>query len=235
MDLASFKQEVLAHYMDQDHLVTVDRDPGKWSTGNGLLHTGIFYLILGINNAAEYSDRGQFASIVRACWSHGISGLLDRNPGRPDKESQDDYIGIMAAAYLLSSPVAVEILNYGKRNFFSYDNTNPNRFVLSACHLRFPGLIGFYRLCCRQDPGWLQREALFFKLCQSIPDNTQTNILGWIMNQVIKWQSSYLYEEAVDWEKRLFQKYKTLGNLFSGYFGPNHPFSKINSPGGLIQ
>src|SRR6267154_669901 len=118
MDKLHFKEQILNYYLDGDGQVTVDKNPTKWSTGNGLLHTGLFYMILAINQILDDADKLRFRKAVDDCWvraksGHVIPGLLNRNPGRPDLEGQDDYVGVCGGSYCVRDDSASNIVIYG--------------------------------------------------------------------------------------------------------------------------
>lgn len=234
MDKASLKQEVLDHYLDDDLQVTIDRDPGHWSTQNGLMHTGVFYTILGINNLVEYADKDRFNRAVKACWANGIPGLLNRNPGRPDLEAHDDYIGVCAASYFLQSMVGTDILNYGENNLFCYNNVHPGTFTLQCWQGKFPGIVGFYRMAANRSPGNFQTLAILTNLHLGVKERADQNILMWLMVSVFRSQSSRFNDAIAWWDSELRLKYGTLGNMFKEYFGNSHPFAKINSMNGIL-
>jgi hypothetical protein len=238
MTAQEFKQEILDHYLDQDLQVTVDRGPSKWTTGNGLLHCGIFYTLLSLSNILDRDDCDRFNKAVFQCWVKSgnitVFGLLNRDAGRPDHEAHDDYIGVCAASFFTHSNVSALINSYGAGNHYSYDNTNPYKFDFGSWHARFPGLIGFYRLSCSLPPGWAQTLMLLAHFKFGASDNAKDNILDWLMAQVIKRSSSRFNGAIESWEKSLGEQFHSLGDIFAPYFGSAHPFSKIKSLSGVL-
>jgi hypothetical protein len=228
----SFKEEVLNSYLDEEGLVSIDKNPSKWSTGNGLLYTGIFYSLLALDNKLTAEDIARFAVAVNRCWldRYGFTyeGLLERNDKREDLEAHDDYIGICAASYLLKTDHAKKIVEYGKQNFWSYNNVEPGRFVLRTWHGRFFGLIGFYKMAANEDPGWLQRKLLKYSITGAAAknDNSGELILMWLKTLVARQYSDEYKMEVGFWKSAITARFGSLTNLFSKYFGSNHPFSK---------
>lgn len=143
----SAKQDVLDHYLDVDGLVTIDRDPSKWSTGNGLMHLGFFTCLLAGGDNLTAADVVRFNSAVRGC--QVAPGLYDRNPGRPDADSHDDANGVVSGSVVCGLPFHRDVLIYGLKHFFFYDNVDQtfNGWKdLWAFRLRFPFVVLWYFL-----------------------------------------------------------------------------------------
>ena len=231
MTIEEFRHEVLFHYLDRDLLVALDRDPSEWSTGNGLLHLGLFMVVLYRQGILDGSTAAIFDKAVNQCYvkdllKQPILGLLNRNPGRTDMESRDDYIGVAAASALLCTRHAPDIRKYGEQNGFNYNNQDPGKFTWNSWHGRFLGLPGFYAMCAGKNPGIVQNMALKLKLF-FYPKEFQGEILMWVMTQVLK-RLTPQYDGLINrFEKHLTQKYPNLGSLFLPYFGESHPFSKL--------
>lgn len=143
----SAKDEVVQHYVDQDSLVTIDRDPGRWTTGNGLMHLGFFTCLLAGSDELTAADVVRFNSAVRGC--QVAPGLYDRNPGRPDADSHDDANGVVSGSVVCGLPFHRDVLLYGLKHFFFYDNTDQTFDGwkdLWALRLRFPFVVLWYFL-----------------------------------------------------------------------------------------
>lgn len=222
----SFKSEVLQHYLDVDGLVALDREPTRWSTGNGLLYTGLFYTLLALNGELDEEDRARFAKAVARCEVE--PGLYNRNPGRPDWEAHDDYVGVAAASYFLKAPFAGDIVDYGEINEWCFDNTKPGELSLKAYHGRFPGRIGFYYMATGSKPGFFRRVA-FSSAVKN--DTTETRrdagevILRWLQVQVAK-DLGVCPIACEDWEQSFKIAWGDEATLFRvALNAPEHPFS----------
>jgi hypothetical protein len=96
MNIQEFRQEVLSHNLESHDLhVTPVKDPGHWSTANGLLYASMFYTLLRLNDCLTDEDRFRYITAVDRCWVRNgdgsiVDGLLNRNFGRPDEQAQDD-------------------------------------------------------------------------------------------------------------------------------------------------
>lgn len=231
----NFRDEVVSHFMDEEGLVSVDRDPARWSTGNGLLHTGLFYTLLKLRGELDAgTDVGKFDRAVNRCWTDldglPVQGCLERNDGRKDLEAQDDYVGVMAASYHLRTQHAGLICLFGEEHGWCYDNQNPLHPALRTCHLRFPGLVGFYRIAAGKSPGWAQIPLLAASILAnsfSPKDATTGKMLTWLIVGVVR-EKNWLIDRAISiWERRMRSQYETLGKLFEPYFGASHPLSTV--------
>lgn len=163
----SAKAEVLQHYLDEDGQITVDRDPSKWSTGNGLMHLGFFMCLLWGSDQLELADEIRFYNAVKACEDE--PGVYDRNPGRNDRNAHDDANGIVAASVCAKAIWGMpwfhkEVLIHGLKNFFIYENVD-GKFNglrdLWACRLRFPFIILWYFLVNQWLRGLLPIMLIF--------------------------------------------------------------------------
>lgn len=225
----NFKGEVLNHYMDREGLVTIDRNPTPWSTGNGLMHTGVFYTILFLRGEIDESDLKRFTSAVDGCWEGPleapIAGLLERNNNREDLQAHDDY-HVMTASFLLGTYHARMVERYGSSHFWSFNNVTPGKFTLQTWHGRFPGHVGYLRLCADKKPGLFQN----FLLDQSIGFNVYSKdatskILCWLKIQVAKIKG-YCKDSIEFWEEKLVDQFGSMEMVFAQYFGHNHPFAR---------
>lgn len=234
MKIEDFKQEIYAHYFDKDYQVTIDRDPGKWSTLNGLLHAGFFYVLCAKHGAISDFDREMFSKMVDMVWVEGYPGLMHRHQNHGDiKQAHDDYIGVMAASYYLKTNHAIKIYEYGQKNCFKFDNQNPEpKFFQSwsSWHGRFPGLIGYYSLCYQDPPGNAQTVLLVQALKEKISERADAGLLGWLKAQVIGQQSSRFNESLKVWNDNFFKQWGSLQNCAKAYFGEKHPMAELPEP-----
>lgn len=123
------KEDVQLHHTDEDGQVTVDRDPSKWSTGNGLMHLGLFIAFLSYLKILYESDKEDVNAALEACEKE--PGNYNRNPGRGDLIAQDDLEGVAVADILTGDGKRIdEILWYGIKHFLFWNNTD--KFTINA-------------------------------------------------------------------------------------------------------
>lgn len=238
-----FKEEVLSQFMDEEGLVTIDRNPTPRSTGNGLLFTGLFYTLLHKMREATAEDVARFSRTVDGCWEgpYGDAryvGLLERNDGREDAEAQDDYYGVVAASFHLGTEHASQIHDFGYLHWWCFDNVDPGSLTPRFCHLRFPGLVGLYKAAVKpHHPGFLHNHLIAGKIltnAYSSKDDIDGKIMTLLMISVLE-QIDYcaLVGDAMNvWKKQFRKNYGTIGRMVAPYFDKpsnsfDHPFSKL--------
>lgn len=230
--MSQFKDEILEHYIDSDFLITSDRDPqGVWSGGNQLLTTACYYILLCLMDGIELDDITLFCKAFQKCEVRTYTGLLNRNPDRPDLESWDDY-HIATASYFLKTMDADCIYRYGSNNNWCFDNTNPGKFSFSNWHGRYPGQIGYYALCADKSPGFIQASLLTGNiLANAYSTSADAKIKGWLRYLVVSESNHPSYKKVCAiWEKKFKEQFGTLGRMFAAYgYKPNHPFTQIDS------
>lgn len=224
----SFKQEVLDHYMDKDLLVTIDRDPTPWSTGNGLLYTGLFYTLLTLRNELTKEDCERFEKAVRGCEVDGYHGLYHRNPGRTtDLEAHDDYIGIAAGSFFTNTPMAREIWTYGDCNSWCFNNLDPGKKSPNVWQGRFIGIVCFYTMAAKEDPSFFQKLLFNSAIRGSIDSNNVSGkILAWLQVQVAK-KANVCPKACELFEQSIVDDFGGITGLLSQYFPAGHPFGQV--------
>lgn len=231
MNAESFKDEVLSNYLDNQKLVSILFNPPNLSTGNGILFTGIFYYLLFVNDLLDAKDKLRFYNAIYLCYvesqdGHPYYGLLNRNPGRLDLEAQDDYIGAALCSSVGNKQIAKDIACYGSSNHWSYDNQRPFSFSLRCWHSRFPGLVGFYKICADYKLNIFNVMWIFVKLLCPISMDASDVILDWLMMRAFKRRLIFKYLVKY-WEYRFLKIYGELSRVMKIYYGESHPFSKI--------
>lgn len=227
-DVDGFKKEVTEHYMDIDGLVTTDKDPTtRWTGGNQLLATGIYYLLLVQNAAITIQDKANFSLAIKKCYVGPDVPVLNRNPGRHDDEAVDDYYGVCAAARYLGSPISKEIKDYGSENSYFFNNINPTNHDLHHWFGRFPGFPGFLSLCAGEEASWFQRLLLQMVIRSGCSGDSGDDIKKWLQVQVATLNAKTYINQIEVWSESFRNTYSSLGMLFMSY-GGSHPFVKYN-------
>lgn len=228
MDL---RREIFEHYVDRDGLVTIDRDPTPQSTGNGLLFTSIYLVLQKLRGEITDEDGNKFIKPILNCQIE--PGLYNRNPGRPDREAWDDYVGIAAVGAMLYRFFSTEIVQYGSRNAWCFNNENPGHFKPWAWHGRFLGLIGVYLMAAGQQPSFLQKLLIGSMLRSGVArDNADpgAKITTWLKTVIVKNYSAHWDDDILEFNRSIVKHFGSLSGLFACYFGPTHPFSVTAHP-----
>lgn len=123
-------------YSDCDGLVQDARqDRSKTgfhaTNGNGVLYTSEAFVFMSAHADVKPEDRENFAHLVQDVQVE--RGLINRSPPRghqpgAGKEGWDDYVGLVAASHALGGDargVARDVLEYGIRTGFLFNNINP--------------------------------------------------------------------------------------------------------------
>jgi hypothetical protein len=226
-------KEVQEHYWDRG-LVTRDRDPSIDSTGNGLLHMSLFYLILQKTHQLSPLDRNAFIETVDSCWKE--PGLLNRSPTKKDLESRDDYVGVCAISALLETDHAMQIVKYGAEHGWSYDN-DPLPFqwnnvvdyvthVVSAKHSKFIGIVPFYKQCAGLEIDAMDEYLLAEHIRRDIhSDDVSGKMMTLLMSHVAHGEE--IGFELVRWRSDFNSRYPNIGSMLSLVFGADHPLAKV--------
>lgn len=223
-----FKQEIYAHYVDKDGLVTIDRDPTPNSTLNGLTYLGLFITRLAVAGELEIKDVEHFEKVVRSCYQ--AVGLLNRAPGVRNLNGWDDYNSVCAASYFTGSPFARDILQWGAAHEDRWNNEDLEDITsLRAWITRRPGLKGLFELCAHQTISNTGITGLCMMLrFLSDEDKTHENskFLSWMQVQVMK-REGIAPEVCQAFEYNLQKTFGGIGGCFAAYCGkPDHPLSR---------
>lgn len=232
MDLAVWKQDIYDHYMDAALQVTVDRGAPDNSTGNGLLHLGLFVSIIGVGGAITYResdtyDRAINLAMVQNRDGSQIKGLFSRSFWKlGEAQSWDDYIGICAGSFWTNHPAARWVYEYGKKNNWSFDNLNPYKFSWRKWFGRFIGFPQFVKMCSGKKTNVLENLMIALKIVFTDISASDSCMKTYIIITVAR-DCSLLSE----WASRLTlarirRKYHSVGLSFAPYFqSVDHPLT----------
>lgn len=220
----SNKNELVQHYIDADLQITVDRDPLKWSTGNGLLHSGLFVCLLKDSLQLTQVDASRFEGCVSMC--EVVPGVYDRNLGRKDANAHDDSIGIAAGSVICDSRFHKDVLKHGLNSFFTYDNVDNNfNFGLDwwSFRLRFPHIVLWYFLI-NGKLRLLSPLLLLYILIDSMQSKRADSfLLNYCMITALS-EESGMWSRFKKWWINKFDLPKKLAE----YFGEAHPIVALS-------
>lgn len=221
----SARDEVISHYTDQDLQVTVDRDPGKWTTGNGLLHSGLFICMLHGSDQIERTDMLRFSNAVEMC--EVVPGVYDRNQGRKDQNAHDDAVGVVSGSVLCNLHFNIDVLWHGITHLFCYDNVD-NKFNgikdLWSFRGRFPVHIAWY---------FALGNKLFLPtvllVLTSIALNKNTTKSDVKLQAYCMLESLSCKYEFLSGFRSWWLKGANLPGAVASYFGQDHPLVKLST------
>lgn len=125
--LQLLKQQLINEYLDEDLQFTIDRFPTKWSSGNGLMHTGFVITLFKKLSLLGELDVERFKKAVELC--ENGPGVYDRNKGRDDANAHDDTIGVCAGSVAGRLKKHRDVLLCGLKTCFIYDNEGETDFI----------------------------------------------------------------------------------------------------------
>lgn len=233
----AFRHLIETEHTDLEGLISADKNPGRWTSGNGALDTSLYYIILFLTSELKEADSIRFASIVSNLWSEGRPGLLSRNKGRPDQDAWDNYLGVCAAGLLCDAPsVPRAIRSYGEAHCWIYQNESGIRNLLSGTLFRFPGLVTTICLSCADSkpPSGVEFAGLGWRLNEPA-DNPGAARLKWLMALVVFYSYGVgmhrSLRDAAAFQLRCIQKqWGSYTGMMAAYYGADHPFAQIDIP-----
>lgn len=206
-------REDFAQYETSDGYLTGHRNPEN-PDGNSLLFSAEKLFVLDMLGQLEAVDTIVYSRLLKKC--EVTPGVYTRTPPlKPywsDAESQDDYIGIIAASKLLGLGIENDVWGAD----------------LPLQLWRFPGLYAHGVLSVGQD--WFFERALWDGVIWTSgrwdAANQDPWALSWLMIETRGNLDSWVVH---DWKVRLRNQWPNggLGEVFARYFNdPNHPLAK---------
>lgn len=205
--------------------------PGVGRTsGNGLLYSCQYFSILRKTGQAKLPDCTDFGTLITACQVE--PGLYRRDPyNSEDYESQDDYIGIACASYLLGANFGKHILAYGESHGWTYNNVLPGVYRRESWLGRYPAFRPTIRFSAGQMPNLWERILLALAIGFAAMARRDDHD-SWILTQLILWtvdERCWISRLAGKfWRRRLLKHYpEGISECIGDYFQDHeHPLSK---------
>lgn len=225
--------EEIGPYIDEKGFVTIDKNPGPNSTGNGFLHLAFLCAVLKDTKQLMQIRLRVLDTVEESeVQDHLGGGLFHINPwkGAHDLTSWDEYLGIAALSRMCLFDFADAICTHGELHDWVFDNQKPsNSFITSrAFHGRFPGVIPFYKYCARRSLTPMEViELSVTVLFSCLSDEADGWIKNYIRTQVLKDGNFVFKLVSKFWRWRAKKKFGTLGAMVKPYFGETHALSKL--------
>lgn len=137
-----WKAEAYRRWVAEDGLMSLAPEsfkspyPGKTlrtcDNDNGILFLAYFHYLLEEQGMLDESDKEIADNAIQRLRHGDVLGIFDRNPGRAfDPEAHDNYNAITSLSILHGlDHYPIEIVNYGIKHGFTYDNTSPGKLSL---------------------------------------------------------------------------------------------------------
>lgn len=233
----SLRDEIL-EYQQPDLLVVpkneVNGQERQDTTGNGLLYTSLYYILLYEHKELTEQDRQDFDRIVRSCMQE--PGLLDRSKTKPeDQNSRDDYIGVCVASRLMQLAISHDICEYGKTHgplWFKwyYKNTNEKSSLsvfFRAWFGRWIEVPALIQKCAFYKPNIFRRLYVFFKLLTSSVNDDVSCLINSLICIAFRRQSHLMDFSIMLYQIRLHKKHENgLKSVLERLLEPQHPIAK---------
>lgn len=204
-------------------VISNQKYPTDHSSDNALLFTATYILLCD----EPETEKEMFSKFVDACQVQ--PGLYNRFPGCKDTEGWDDLIGVAAASVRLGLNYHHEILAWGEKHNWTWDNVNPDSPSLSSFLGRYPTFLPFLQMACGQTPtpadellyiGGNEASAL------TPVGNESGKCLQYLMNRSVFGKRPEIDLSIWLWRELMKAKYPAgLSDLYSHYFGASHPFA----------
>ena len=227
-----------ASHTDAEGLISQDKNPGRWTSGNGALDSALDRVLLFMNGWLKDSDCREFETTISNLWAEGRAGLLSRNRGRPDQDAWDNYIGACVGSFfcdVLSVPRAIRA--YGDSHFYTFQNEPGFDNMIKATFFRFPGFLAIVKIACMDGdpPSGLDLSCLGYRLTDK-PDSPTEAKTKLLMALCVL----YYYAPIPEFEsirsaallqiRMIRSKYGSLEGMLSAYYGDRNPFAGVRFP-----
>lgn len=233
----TLKQDLQPWRTPEGTLLNADKSP----SGNSLCYFGHEIQIEHeLQQLVSPIDFDNFNLVVRAHYLDGFPGILNRSPGDTSyKQAHDDYIPIAAAAQLLDSPIAKEILKALQDADWDGENQQPTIWNPSSWFTIRAGVVAHIKMCAGETPKLLDMITWYFRVTDVAgydfkKDGASGPLLVWHYIKAYERykaktkRNHWLLDKAMKiWYSKLEEKepVKLMGSAFECYFGATHPLT----------
>jgi hypothetical protein len=219
------RAEIETYREPSSRAVSVHRFPGDRSVDNGILFSATYLTLLDLKD--QEAERAWFYDFIRSCEFE--RGLYRRYPGGEGFDAHDDYVGILVASKLLGLPFAAEIVEYGERHGWIFGGQEQE----TAKHRAFWRFSYFKALAyaCAGKRVGLGRQLLasltFLENAHEPREHTSGKCLLHLVAIGLEDQRGPIRATLALWRAVMRKRYPLgLGELYSVYFGPEHPLAR---------
>jgi len=212
-------------YWDRDGLFKGNNLDSYPSTNNGVQLTGLYYLLLLIFTKNPKVFKEEFKDRLLPHQHELFPGLFHERKGTDGGISYDDLISLSTAAGIYCPEIAFNILMYGMKHGFKYDNLNAGNPKFRTDVSRFL-VTPFLFLNAGMKPSVLDKFLITLlilgKLLLSRGTSGKQNILILTFGIRVRPQLS-AYLNFLVW---IFDRYVDPVKLMKTYHGENHLFTR---------
>lgn len=216
-----------ADYIDSHGLVTVEPHSPPNSTGNGILHLGLYLAELNEYGWLKTSDITQALDTLNAC-SVRVEGIrlpiFWRTPDKKnadDSNAHDDYLGVaITGLHPHGISLCDALVDYAKRYYWCFNNQSPGTFRLKFWHgWRLPWR-AHLKIATTDGIGLMEELSLAISILLHFPQERRSDacIHTWLSIHLSRRKSPLCRLAGKVWERRTRKKFGSIGNSFTGYF-----------------
>lgn len=178
------------------------------------------------------SDKLEEASLIikyhtgylNSCWYNGF--YLEKPENDLDPVSHDEYIGITS----INTSAAKNIVKYGLKNNWCFNNHDPLKFSFRHWHYRFLYPVPYYMFRAGITPNPPDQILFALKAYTTTKKeygDTSTKCLFYLMSH-FRHEMPYIMRKACEYFLLKMEKqYGDVGLLYQVYFGATHPFTVV--------
>lgn len=203
-------REAYKDFTDSIDQVHPAKNPPVGRSQNGVRWTSEYMILLKRYEECTEEDISRYKAMVDKCMVE--PGLLSRFPGSGEQEGPDNYYSLLGACvYLGITRLPREILEYGQKNNFIYNNINPGKFTGSAFMGRQLPLVACMYYASGKEPNAILKAALVVSLLLSANssgmENQDAKALGYFQLLVVQGRSSFWDKIISYWFKKLHEEF----------------------------
>jgi len=210
-------------------------DRNKILDGNALLYTGTMYVLMHRLDELREGDLDDFRSLYMSSDVSVEPGLIVRFKKPDDWQAHDDYRGLLGASYFLEHKrgknltFARYVHNYGKKNWYCWNNLNPGKWIAKGFFVRLPGFWALTKACAGRKLNLFDKIMFSVNILSTLykDDGFSGYNMDWIDIQVLKDHNYWLTNKAIAYyEKKFMERYPDgMGHAYSSFFNEQYPFA----------
>lgn len=216
-------EEEIKDFTDEWGLVTHHKNKGP--SGNGLLYTAWWVIILQQNGQLTPEVRAKYRKALQQC--EVLPGLYKRHPMIHDHQGPDDYVGLLAVSRIAKLGLARRIALWGTDNCYNYNHIEPGKWRLKSWFGRMRQFVAHSKFAYGRQPSLIDKMIWCITVMTSAhasPKDQDRWTLTWLLIATAKDQSI-----LTNFAARYFMKRMPAGGLsliFAQYFTYDHPIAK---------
>lgn len=221
----ALKEEFYRDWVSTNGLALLGK--GHKENDNGILFLAYFLYLVP-------TDKLDLDATFRVIKSLEVEpGVFARHPNNQMLEAHDNYVGICALSVLFNFSFAREIVEYGTKTGFSYNNLDTSNQQIRTT--RQGGEIAFYKLCCSYVPTVWELVWLVGGIAVAgFKGDHSTTILSWLRLEAIKrkdgprpqWVVALIGAASLLFSIGVKKKWGNIKEAFKKYFVADHPINR---------